>query len=165
MSLGSELAKRREELGLSRKDMSREIGIALPTLADIEEGKRQPQRGTVEKIRAYLDASESAPPPTPKARRKPAATPTEAPPEAELEESDEDAPGAGGLRGGGSMASSLLILEKIDTALESLRAARVELAPDDAVPMPVKCRDLASLAKRIAAIEVALMKHGIKLDA
>lgn len=163
MSLASELVKRREALGLSHKEMAREIGIALPTLLDVERGQRTPRGATVAKIQAYLDAS--VPAPAPKARRKPAPTPAEEPPEAEeLEESEKEAAEAGDLQGGG-MASAVLILEKIDAALESLRAARVELAPDDAVPMPVKCRDLASLARRIAAIETALIKHGIKLDA
>lgn len=159
MSLGREMARRREALGLDRKAMAKAIGIALPTLVDIEEGRRNPQRGTVERIRAYLDASEPEPPRAPRARRKAAAEPQEEP---EPEEQPETEEGDEAQRGG--MASSVLILERIDAALESLRAARMELAPDDAVPILVKCRDLASLAMRIAAIETALIKAGIRLE-
>jgi transcriptional regulator with XRE-family HTH domain len=159
MSLGREMARRREALGLDRKAMAKAIGIALPTLVDIEEGKRNPQRGTVERIRAYLDAGEPDTPPTPRARRKAAPEPQEEPePEAQPETEEE---GEAQLDGA---VSGDLILERIDAAMESLRATRMELAPDDAVPMPVKCRDLAALARRIAAIEVALIKAGIRLE-
>jgi transcriptional regulator with XRE-family HTH domain len=44
-------------IGWTRDDLSRESGVPVRTLADLEMGSREPRKATVEKVRATLEAA------------------------------------------------------------------------------------------------------------
>ena len=58
MTAGESIRAAREALGWSQSDLAREAGIGQDTVSDIERGKTNPSRGSLDKIRAVLDFEE-----------------------------------------------------------------------------------------------------------
>lgn len=55
MLIGNRLRKIRKDKGLTLKEVSKEIGISLPFLSDVERGDANPSINTLEKLAAFYE--------------------------------------------------------------------------------------------------------------
>lgn len=138
MTFGDRVRAGREAMGVSCEGLAEMCGLSTASIYNIEGGRSSPRKKTIGILCSALGIEDipDGPPAIP-----------EPEPPGPIEEA--------AIRGEHLLAF-------IDKGIETLQNARMLLVPDETDPVrAVPSRDMQALARRLAAAEDALQRHGL----